>query len=103
MWLLRIFNVHDGHSKCSGDGDAMRSVENPTRIERESELQKVIGGIAVKESAYARTLRFEIGIADDDEPFFLVSDVQETVEQMDGLLLVFGQLLPQRIDAKCRR
>src|SRR5258707_8897160 len=39
-------------------------------------------------------------IGDDDEAFFFVSDVEETVEEVNGLLLVFRQLPTQGIDAK---
>src|SRR5713226_9538468 len=94
--------VSEDISKCSGDSDSMRAGQDAARIERESALQEIVGGIAIKERAHAGTLRFEIRIADDDEPFFSVRNVKETVEQVDGLLLVFGQLLPQWIDAKCR-
>jgi len=80
----------------------MRAGQDTARIERESALQEIVGGIAIKERAHAGTLRSEIRIADDDEPFFSVRDVKKTVEQVDGLLFVFRQLLPQRIDAKCR-
>src|SRR6267143_184875 len=90
------------------DGNAAGIVElrsagqDAARIEPERALQEIVGGIAIKERAHTGTLRFEIGIANDDEPFFSVGDVKETVEQVDGLLFVFRQLLPQRIDAKCR-
>lgn len=103
----RIVEVHHDESfvrkdisEGPGDGDAARAGEYATWIEGDGSLQKIIGGIAVEERADAGTFRFQVGIADDDEAFFFVSDVKEAVEAVDGLLFVFRQLLAQRIDGQ---
>jgi hypothetical protein len=36
------------------------------------------------------TFCFEVGSAYDDEAFFFIGNIEETVEQMNGLLFVLG-------------
>src|SRR5216683_2854693 len=92
--------VGEDVGKRSSDGDAARAGEDTARIECEGALQEIVSGIAVEERANAGTFRLEIGIANDDEAFFFIGDVKETVEQVNGLLLILRQLLSQRINAE---
>src|SRR5580704_6186941 len=105
----RIIQVNDGERSIREhvsirpyDGDAARACEHAARIESQSTFQEIVGRIAVEQRAYAGTLRFQIGVANDDQSFFFVGDVKETIEQMNGLLLVFRQLLSKWIDGECR-
>src|SRR6266404_5484370 len=92
--------VREDISEGASDGDAARAREYAVRVERETALQEIVGGIAVEERANTGTFRFQVGIADDDEAFFFVSDVEVAVEEVNGLLFVFRQLLAQRIDGE---
>src|SRR5258708_37947487 len=54
FWREGIIEVDDNKrfvsediSKCSGDSDAMRAGQDTARIERESALQEIGGGIAI--------------------------------------------------------
>ena len=92
--------VREDVSEGASDGHAACARQDAVGIEGDGALPEIIGGIAVEERANAGAFRLQIGIADDDEAFFLVSDVEVAVEQVNGLLFVFGQLLAQRIDGK---
>src|SRR5262245_16080806 len=85
----------------AGDDDAARSSEDAAGVERQRTLQEIVRGIAVKQSTDAGTLGLEVRVADDDQPLFLVSNVQEAIEQMNWLLFVFGKLDTQWIDGEC--
>src|SRR5579885_1058894 len=87
----------------SGDDDAARSCESAFRIEGERALQKIIGGIAIEKRANARAFRFQIRVADDDETFLAIGDIEEAVEQMDRLLFVFRKLYTEGIYAESGR
>ena len=78
-------------------------VRTPPGLKASGALEKIVGGIAVEKRSDAGAFGFQIGIADDDQAFFFVGDVEKTVEKMDGLLFIFGELLAQRIDAERRR
>ena len=43
-----------------------------------------------------------MGIANDDQAFFFVGNVEETIERMDGLLFVLGQLPTEGIHSERR-
>ena len=84
----------------SGDGDALRSGEDAAWIEGGGAVEKIICGIAVEQSADAGTFGVEIGIADDDQAFFFIGDVEKSVEQVDALLFVFREAGAERIDGQ---
>src|SRR5580704_7573013 len=84
----------------SGNGDAAGASQNAAGIKRKRPLEEIVGGIAVEESANAGTSGFQIGITDHDQPFLSIRDIEKTIEKMDSLLFVFGELLAQWIDAK---
>src|SRR5271170_601187 len=105
----RIIEVDDNQglvgedvSISSGDGDSMRAAQDAVGIEGQRALQEIVGRIAVEERTYAGAFGFQIGIANDDEAFLRVGYVKKAVEQMDGLLFVFAELLTQRIDTQSR-
>src|SRR5215469_4600610 len=87
-------------SKCSGDGDAASAGEGPFWIEGQGTGQKIVCGIAVEERSDAQTFRLQIAIANDDEAFFLISDIEEAEEEVDGLFFVFGNAGAQGIYAQ---
>ena len=105
----RIVEIHRHESlvredigERSGDGDAARAREQATRIEGDGTPQEIIGGITVEERSNAGTLGFQMGVADDDQAFFFIGDIEEAVEKMDRLLFVFRQLLAKRIHSERR-
>jgi len=73
------------------NGDAASAGESAVGIEGESALQKIVGGTAVEQCTDSRAFCFQVGIANDDETFFLISDIEKTIEKMNGLLFIFRE------------
>src|SRR6266850_1219878 len=101
-----IVEIHDDQSLLredvrigARDRDPASARQYPVGIEGQSPLQEIVGGIAVEQRANAGTFRFQIGVANDDQAFFFVRDVQEAIEKMNPLLFILGQLLTQWIDS----
>ena len=86
----------------SGNGDPARAVESAAGIEGGCAADEIIRGIAVEQRADAWIFAFEIRIADNDQAFVFVGDIEKPVHQMDSLLFVFGIVRAQRIDAERR-
>ncbi len=82
------------------DGDALCSGEDAARIEGGGAVEKIICGIAVEQSTDAGTFGVEIGIADDDQAFYFVGDVEKSVEQVNALLFVFRDAGAERINSQ---
>ena len=55
----------------AGDRDAAGAGEGAAGIESQGALQEIVGGVAVEERADAGTFGFQVGIADDDQAFFV--------------------------------
>jgi hypothetical protein len=102
QWVVEIH--HDQAFVCqdirerAGNCDAPGSGENASGIERQRALEEIIRGVAIEKRANSGTLRMQIGIADDDQALFFIGNVEKSIQQMNGLLLLFRQALAQRID-----
>jgi len=77
------------------------SFEEAVGVEGEGALKEVVVGVAVEEGGDAGLVLLIVqGVADDDQAFLGVGEVEERVEQVDGLFLVFGEVLARGIDGE---
>ena len=78
-------------------------VRMPSGLKVAARSRKLFDGLPSSSVPTPTMFRLRILVADDDEPFLAVGDVEEAVHRVDGLFLVLRMALAQRIDAERRR
>ena len=89
--------VAENEGAGAGELDAVGAGENAAGVEGGAALEEVVGGVAVEQRGDAGAVVLEVRVADDDEAFVLIGDVEEAVEQVDFLLFVFRDLDAQGV------